>query len=495
MRRWLLLATVSFGLLLIALDNSILYTVLPTLTVELGASASQGLWIINAYPLVMAGLLLGSGALGDRFGHRRMFLIGLVVFGVASILAAFSPTPAVLIAARAILAVGAACMMPATLALVRLTFDDVRERNLAIAVWGSIAVVGMSLGPIVGGLLLEHFWWGSVFLLNVPVVLAALIATPLVAGAGDVDRSKRWDAVSSFYALVTLAGAVLAIKEAAHLPPNWGIVAPAAGAALIGAALFVRRQNRTTDPLIDFALFRNPAFAAGVVAAAAALFTLGGVQLVTTQRFQLVDGFTPLQAGLLVAAMALGALPTGLLGGATLHLLGLRNIIGGGFAVATVGVILALIGVQESFGLLIAGLAVTGVGLGAAMSVASTAIIGNAPPRNAGMASSVEEVSYEFGGLLAVAVLGSLTTLLYSARVQLPAGTPAEAGASIGDARALADGNPAILDAASAAFTSAYSTILAIIAGVLVAATAGCVALLRRYGPHSAASSYADNAH
>lgn len=301
--------------------------------------------------------------------------------------------------------------------------------------------------------------------------------------------------MSSFYALVTLAGAVLAIKEAAHLPPNWGIVAPAAGAALAGAALFVRRQNRTTDPLIDFALFRNPAFSAGVVAAAAALFTLGGVQLVTTQRFQLVDGFTPLQAGLLVAAMALGALPTGLLGGATLHLLGLRNIIGGGFAVATVGVILALIGVQESFGLLIAGLAVTGVGLGAAMSVASTAIIGNAPPRNAGMASSVEEVSYEFGGLLAVAVLGSLTTLLYSARVQLPAGTPAEAGASIGDARALADGDPAILDAASAAFTSAYSTILAVIAGVLVAATAGCVALLRRYGPHSAASSFADNAH
>lgn len=211
-KRWALLVTTSLGLVLIALDNSVLYTALPTLTEQLGASASAGLWIINAYPLVMAGLLLGAGTLGDRFGHRRLFMAGLVIFGLASIMAAFSPTSAVLIGARALLAVGAACMMPATLALIRLGFEDVRERNLAIAVWGSISVIGMAGGPIIGGILLEHFWWGSVFLVNVPVVIIALIVTPLVAPAETGNPGKKWDGVSSVLALVTLTGGVLAIK-------------------------------------------------------------------------------------------------------------------------------------------------------------------------------------------------------------------------------------------------------------------------------------------
>ncbi len=176
--RWLLLVTVAAGLLLITLDNSVLYTALPTLTRELGATTTQGLWIINAYPLVMAGLLLGAGTLGDRIGHRTMFLAGLVLFGIASIVAAFSPTPEVLIAARAFLAIGASAMMPATLALIRITFTVERERNIAIAIWGSISIVGAAIGPIIGGLLLEHFWWGSVFLINVPVVIAAFLPAP-----------------------------------------------------------------------------------------------------------------------------------------------------------------------------------------------------------------------------------------------------------------------------------------------------------------------------
>ncbi|MGO1885470.1 MAG: MFS transporter, partial [Citricoccus sp.] len=213
-RRWLLLVTVSAGVLLITLDNTILYTALPTLTAELEAGASESLWVINAYPLVMCGLLLGAGTLGDRYGHRRLFLIGLVLFGAASLAAAFAPDVAVLIAARALLAVGAACMMPATLALIRIGFDDVRQRNLAIGVWGSISLVGAALGPIIGGLLLEHFWWGSVFLINVPVVLAALVLTPWVAPRGRTDRSTRWDALSSVYAMAALTGAVFAIKEA-----------------------------------------------------------------------------------------------------------------------------------------------------------------------------------------------------------------------------------------------------------------------------------------
>ncbi|MEU0063244.1 MFS transporter, partial [Streptomyces albidoflavus] len=214
-RRWLLLAVVSAGLLLITLDNSILYAALPTLVEELGASSAQSLWIINAYPVVMAGLLLGSGTLGDRVGHRRMFLTGLVVFGVASLAAALSPAPEALIAARAFLAVGAAAMMPATLALIRVTFADERERNVAIAVWGSLAIVGSALGPIVSGLLLQSFWWGSVFLVNVPVVVVALVATLVLAPGGGADPGKHWDLVSSLLALVALVGLVFAIKETA----------------------------------------------------------------------------------------------------------------------------------------------------------------------------------------------------------------------------------------------------------------------------------------
>ncbi|MGG7609997.1 MFS transporter, partial [Streptomyces sp. ZG43] len=230
-RRWLLLAVVSAGLLLITLDNSILYAALPTLVEELGASSAQSLWIINAYPVVMAGLLLGSGTLGDRVGHRRMFLTGLAVFGVASLAAALSPSPEALIAARAFLAVGAAAMMPATLALIRVTFTDERERNVAIAVWGSLAVVGSALGPIVSGVLLQSFWWGSVFLVNLPVVVLALVATLVLAPGGGADPGKHWDLASSLLALVALVGLVFAIKEAAKAIPS-----PVAAGLALGAA-------------------------------------------------------------------------------------------------------------------------------------------------------------------------------------------------------------------------------------------------------------------
>ncbi|SED27989.1 MFS transporter, DHA2 family, multidrug resistance protein [Pseudomonas saponiphila] len=216
-RRWTLLVTVAAALLLLTLDNSILYTALPTLTRDLGASSLQALWIINAYPLVMAGMLLSTGTLGDRIGHREMFLGGLCVFGLASIIAAFAPTASVLIGARALLAVGAAAMMPSTLALIFITFRDERERNLALAIWGCMAIVGSALGPIVGGLLLNHFWWGSVFLLNVPVVIAALVSALVVTPRVKPDTSKPWDLISAVQALFALSGLVVTIKEVAHV--------------------------------------------------------------------------------------------------------------------------------------------------------------------------------------------------------------------------------------------------------------------------------------
>lgn len=495
--RWVLLVTVAAGLLLITLDNSVLYTALPTLTRELHASQTQGLWIINAYPLVMAGLLLGTGTLGDRIGHRQMFLIGLVLFGIASLVAAFSPSANILIAARAFLAVGAAAMMPATLALIRVTFIDERERNIAIAIWGSLSVVGSALGPIVGGFLLEHFWWGSVFLINVPVVIVAFLSTLIVAPKGETDHSKPWDLISSLQALVALSALVIAIKESAHAGQSWLVPAGAFVVAVVASILFVRRQSRLTFPLLDFSIFRNAAFSSGVMAAAFAMFAIGGIQLVTTQRFQLVAGFSPLEAGLLVSAAALGSLPTAMLGGAFLHKIGLRILIAGGLAAASLAVVLATWGVTHGLGWLIVGMVLTGAGVGAAMSVASTAIVGNAPVHRAGMASSVEEVSYEFGSLLAVAFLGSLLSAIYTFSIVMPVGAPEAVRESMGGALALAaeagpDGQ-AIIDAASQAFDRGYLTVMYVVAVVLAVGALVTAVLLRNYGPGSQSSIYSSH--
>jgi DHA2 family multidrug resistance protein-like MFS transporter len=489
-RRWTLLVTVGTGLLLITLDNSILYTALPTLTRELDASWSESLWIINAYPLVMTGLLLGSGTLGDRFGHRLMFLSGLVVFGLASFMAATAPTPEVLIAARGLLAVGAAAMMPATLALIRVTFTDERERNIAISVWGSLSVVGGALGPIVGGALLEHFTWGSIFLINVPVVLLAVVFGVAVAPANEPHPGTRWDFISSVQALVTLVGLVALIKEVAKIERSDSLLLGAALATVVGWWAFVRRQRRLPFPLLDLSIFRNAAFASGVLAAAVAMFAMGGLQLATTQRFQLVTGFSPLESGLLVATIAAGSLPSSILGGAFLHVVGLRILIGGGLGVGAVGVAWTLVAVEHGMGWLLGGLLVTGLGLGAAMSVASTAIIGNVPARRAGMASSVEEVSYEFGSLAAVALLGSLLTTVYTMTIRLPEEAPVEASRSLPDALTAPGTGPEVLDAAFRAFGNSYSTVMIVCVGVLVVGAVVTTVLLRAYGPGSASSAY-----
>ncbi len=480
-RRWSLLFTVAAGLLLVTLDNSVLYTALPTLASELAASDSQQLWIINAYPLVMAGLLLGAGTLGDRIGHRRMFLIGLLAFGAASLAAAFAQSAGQLIGARAALAVGAAAMMPATLALIGLTFHEERERNIAIAIWGSVAIIGAALGPIIGGLLLARFWWGSVFLVNVPVVVLAFIATLVLAPKGVPDSSRRWDLLSSLLALGALSGLVLGIKSVIAAPPAWATAAIATTVALIAAAAFVRRQRVLPYPLLDFAIFRNPAFLSGTLAAVFTLFALAGLQLVTTQRFQLVAGFSPLQAGLLVSVAAIGSLPSALLGGSFLHRVGLRPLISGGLACGAVGVTVVALGFPHGLGWVIAGMALTGVGMGATISVASTAIIGNAPADRAGMASSVEEVAYEFGGLLAVAILGSLAAALYSAFLPADAALPAAAREGIGQALQLAgDGAPVWLGDVHAAYDRGYQLVLGVVAAALAIGAVLTALLLRR---------------
>ena len=439
--RWLLLMMVGLGLLLVTVDITILLTALPVLTHELHASAAEGLWIVNAYPLFSTGLLLGAGTLGDRIGHRRMYLVGLVIFGLASLMAAYAGSVAVLVLARVLQAVGASAMLPATLALIRVGFSDERERALAISVWACLSLVGAILGPLLGGWLLGHFHWGALFLVNVPIIAVAWLGTWFVAPEQRNPNADPWDLPSSVLALLTLSSLVLAIKTATHPPIDLGLLGAALATGLVAGLAFVRRQHRLTHPLLDFSLFRNPAFAAGVLGAVSVTFTTGGVLLGVSQRFQWVAGYTPLQSGLLASVLFVGTLPSSILGGLWLHRIGLRRLIAGGLAVGALGMLVAaqalpwhpsgLPAAHEGLGWLVAGLLLAGLGLGATISVASTAIVESAPPHRAGMASSVEEVAYEFGALLSIALLGSLLTGLYTVFVQLPLGVDAAAARSI----------------------------------------------------------------
>ena len=439
--RWLLLMMVGLGLLLVTVDITILLTALPVLTHELHASAAEGLWIVNAYPLFSTGLLLGAGTLGDRIGHRRMYLAGLVIFGLASLMAAYAGSVAVLVLARVLQAVGASAMLPATLALIRVGFSDERERALAISVWACLSLVGAILGPLLGGWLLGHFHWGALFLVNVPIIAVAWLGTWFVAPEQRNPNADPWDLPSSVLALLTLSSLVLAIKTATHPPIDLGLLGTALATGLVAGLAFVRRQRRLTHPLLDFSLFRNPAFAAGVLGAVSVTFTTGGVLLGVSQRFQWVAGYTPLQSGLLASVLFIGTLPSSILGGLWLHHIGLRRLIAGGLAVGALGMLVAaqalpwhpsgLPAADKGLGWLVTGLLLAGLGLGATISVASTAIVESAPPHRAGMASSVEEVAYEFGALLSIALLGSLLTGLYTVFVQLPPGVDAAAARSI----------------------------------------------------------------
>ena len=471
--RWVFLGVISLGLFMIGVDNSILYTALPTLKTSLHTTSLEALWIINMYPLVLSGLLLGTGTLGDKIGHRRMFEIGLSIFGVAALVAAFAPNPEILIAARALFGIGAATMMPATLSLLRTTFTDVQERNTAIGIWGATATLGAASGPVIGGFLLEHFWWGSVFLINLPVVIIAVIGTTTIAPPNAPNPERQWDFLSSFWAMAAMMGLVMIIKEATHSPIDLGIIGGATAALIGGGWLFARRQRFLTEPLLVLTVFQNKVFTAGVLSAGFAMFALSGTELLTTQRFQLGEGFTPLAAGLVTAAGAIAAIPTSVLGGIMLSRIGFRPLISGGFAIIAAGAALCMWAIgTDSLGLFIGSLIAAGAGAGLVMAVSSTAIIGSAHPRYSGMASAMEEVSYEFGTLLSVAVLGSLMQLFYSWFAPAQVADSFESGLA----------NPQLFDAAYAAFNSGFTLVILVVAAVS-ATVAGITAWLLHNNP------------
>ncbi|PND30242.1 MFS transporter [Achromobacter pulmonis] len=486
--RWLVLAIVSSALLLIVVDMTVLYTALPRLTHELNVGASAKLWIVNIYALVVSGLLLGMGTLGDRLGHKRLFMAGLAVFGVASLAAAYAPGAAALIAARALLAVGAAMMMPATLSILRLTFADERERAVAIGIWASVASGGAAIGPVIGGALLAHFWWGSVFLINVPIVLLALPLAWRCIPASRPQTGRPWDLAGSLQVMAGLILCAYALKELGKPAPSWthAALACAAGAALL--AVFARRQRGRPYPLIDFAIFRNRAFSSAVAAALFAAAALLGMELVFSQRLQLVMGKSPLEAALFILPLSLAAFVSGPLAGWLLGRVDGPRLLFLALLVSGAGMAGYLLSYDASILPQMASLCVLGLGIGATMTAASSTIMQSATPERAGMAASIEEVSYELGGALGVTLMGSILSGVYAHALDVPAGLPADAARdSLDQALIVAEHVPADLGAALAAlargaFDTGYAAVLAT-ATLLLLATAAFVLLNRRRLP------------
>jgi len=470
---------VSSALLLIVMDMTILYTALPILTHDLAASASQKLWILNGYSLVMAGLLPAMGALGDRLGHKKTFSLGLIVFMAASLLAAFSPGPYVLVAGRVLLAIGASMMMPATLSIVRITFTNARELGLAIGIWSAVASGGASIGPIVGGILLEYFSWGSVFLINIPIALVALALTVIYVPNHAGNKEKKWDLISSLQIMTALVAIIYSIKEFSSREGSTTIAGICAVIGVLALIIFIRRQNRSHNPLIDLTLFKIKPFTAGFITALIGAISMMGVQYLVTQRLQLVEGLSPLHAGLFTISISVGSLIVGTLAGLILHRFNVILIKSASLLIAALGVGVYLLVFDSSFAGQIIGLALFGSGLGAGMTAASHSIMSSAPPHKSGMAASIQEVGFELGGATGIAIIGSLSGVVYRLSMNIPEGLQVNSNVkdSLDEAYVAAEGLPtesaeALKEAGRIAFDQSVFIVIAGIAVFLVATSA-----------------------
>ncbi|MCO5993758.1 MFS transporter [Actinoallomurus rhizosphaericola] len=425
-REWIALCVLLLPLLLVSMDVSVLYFAVPFISRTLQPTSTEQLWIFDIYGFVLAGLLITMGALGDRIGRRRLLLIGALGFGLASVAAAYAQSAGMLIAARAVLGVGGATLMPSTLALIRNMFHDEKQRGTAVAIWSAATTSGIALGPVLSGLLLNHFWWGSVFLINTPAMVLLLVTAPFLVPEFRNPGAGRFDLVSSVLSLGAVLPVIYGVKEIAangvDLPRGLSIVA----GPVIGA-VFIRRQGRRPDPMIDLRMFRNRGFSGSIVTNLIAMFAMVGFAIFSTQYLQSVLAMSPLTAALwsLVPSLGVGvAAPTAT---QLARRVNRAYVIGAGFLVAALGfVALTQVRAGSSVAVILVGAGVYAIGLAVVMTLVTDMVLGAAPPERAGTASALVECGSEFGGALGMAILGSVGTAIYRRDVTdaLPAGLP-----------------------------------------------------------------------
>ncbi|QES48125.1 MFS transporter [Streptomyces venezuelae] len=465
-----MLAVLCASLLLVAMDATILNVALPSLIDDMQPTALQQLWIIDVYGLVLGGLLVTTGAIGDRYGRKRLFLIGFVLFGLASVVAATATSPAVLIAGRVLLGLGGAMVMPSTLSLIRNIFTDPRERTVAIGIWAAVAGAGAAIGPLIGGLLVEQFGWSAAFWVNVPVVVVTVVAglrlLPEYKAAGT--HALDWpSAALSVVGIVALAWGIKHVAKGSLALTDLAVLA----VGLLVLTAFARRQLKLPDPLLDVRLFLSRPFTAAALVTLMAMIAAGAALFLLSLWFQYVHGYSPFQAGLRTLPVALAMLIGALLAPRLMHRIGVRAVLCIGLLGLLTGfLLLALAPQPTSYAYVAVFLALLGLGDGLAITASAATLVSAVPTSRAGQAGAVSETAYELGVGLGVALLGSVHGALYAAR--MPDTAPALAHESIGGAKEAAEALPGpageqLFDAARSAFDSALTTTAYVSVGIV----------------------------
>lgn len=490
-RRWWALAALTLPVVLMSVDMTVMSMAVAELSEDLRPSPAQLLWIVDVYAFFLACLLVPMGTLGDRIGRRRLLVAGAVAFTVASVLAAFAPSAGLLIAARALQGVGAATLMPSTLSLIRAMFDDDRERRRAIAVWSAAFAGGAGLGPIAGGVLLQHFWWGSVFLINVPIMAVLLACVPVLVPESRDPHPGRFDPASPLLLIAAILAVVYAMKQTAEHGPTLTAAAALLAGLAVGVA-FVDRQRRLTDPMLDVRLFTNRRFAISVVTNMFGIFALVGLLFFLPQYLQLVAGLGPLSTGLWALPAALGAIAGSLAAPVLVRRFRLGTLIGTGLAAAAAGfAVCSLLDIDANLALVAIGGTLLGTGVGLADTLTNDTIVATVPVERAGGAAAISETAYELGGALGTAVLGSIGTAAYRSHLSsqsLDGLVPDEAvdaaldtlgSATVTAAQLPDDAANALLTAAQESFTYAITITFLIAAAVLLYGAIQAVLVLR----------------
>ncbi len=490
-REWIGLAVLILACVLYAMDLTVLHLAVPSLSADLKPSSTQLLWIVDIYGFLVAGSLITMGTLGDRIGRRRLLLIGAAVFSITSVLAAFSTSAEMLIASRALMGVAGATLAPSTLSLIFNMFLDPRQRSVAIGIWISGFSAGGAIGPVLGGVLLEYFWWGSVFLLALPVMALLLALGPRVLPEFRNPEAGRLDLRSAAMSLAAVLAVIYGLKEIAQDGLGW-LPALSILAGLATGFLFLRRQRRLADPLIDLRLFRIPTFNVSLATNVVAIFVAVGYFLFIAQYLQLVLGLSPLQAGLASLPSAVGFIVGSNVAPRFIHRFRPAFVLSATLILAAAGLlVLTQVGAAAGLAIVVTASVLISLALAPVFTLTTELIVGSAPPERAGAASGISETAAELGGAMGIAILGSIGTAVYRSGLasRLPAGIPAETaeiardtlGAAVGVAQQLPDQlGLALLDIARDAFVQGLHLAAAISAAVAIGAAVLAMALLRR---------------